>query len=51
MGQPTKQDDTFSVNNTLEHAYRALQVQKLDLEALVTKLNRDNLGKNLLCIH
>lgn len=43
MGQPTTHNDPFSLNSRLEQAYFDLRVQKLDLEAKMAKLEKDNL--------
>jgi predicted nuclease with TOPRIM domain len=42
MGQPTSHVDPFSANKMLEKAYCDLQIQKLNLEAKVSILEKDN---------
>jgi hypothetical protein len=42
MGQPTAYADPFATNTRFEQAYFELKIQKLDLDAKVAKLEKDN---------
>ena len=42
MGQPAAHADPFSTNTRFEQAYFELKIQKLDLDAKVSRLEKDN---------